>query len=86
MPELYTALTQDKVIKEAALRSGVSKGVMQACEQSDHQSTRLAVVSVSICKQNKSICFQVDSWRQNEDLNWAPNIDWHRENAYLCSP
>ena len=31
MPELYTALTQDKVIKEAALRSGVSKGVMQAC-------------------------------------------------------
>ncbi len=30
-PELYTALSQDKVIKEAALRSGVSKGVMQAC-------------------------------------------------------
>ena len=30
MPELYTALTQDKVIKEAALRSGVSRGVMQA--------------------------------------------------------
>ena len=31
MPELYTALTQVKVIKEAALRSGVSRGVMQAC-------------------------------------------------------
>ena len=31
MPELYTALSQDKVIKEAALRSGVSKGIMQAC-------------------------------------------------------
>ena len=31
MPELYSALTQDKVIKEAALRSGVSRGVMQAC-------------------------------------------------------
>ena len=31
MPELYTALTQDKVIKEAAMRSGVSKGIMQAC-------------------------------------------------------
>ena len=31
MPELYTALTQDKVIKEAALRSGVNRGVMQAC-------------------------------------------------------
>ena len=30
-PELYIALTQEKVIKEAALRSGVSKGVMQAC-------------------------------------------------------
>ena len=31
MPELYTSLSQDKVIKEAALRSGVNKGVMQAC-------------------------------------------------------
>ena len=30
-PELYTPLTQAKVIKEAALRSGVSQGVMQAC-------------------------------------------------------
>ena len=30
-PELYLALTQKKVIKEAALRSGVSQGVMQAC-------------------------------------------------------
>ncbi len=31
MPELYSTLDQDKVIREAALRSGVSKGVMQAC-------------------------------------------------------
>ena len=30
-PELYIALSQAKVIKEAALRSGVSQGVMQAC-------------------------------------------------------
>ena len=30
-PELYTALSQAKVVKEAALRSGVSRGVMQAC-------------------------------------------------------
>ena len=30
-PELYLALSQKKVIKEAALRSGVSQGVMQAC-------------------------------------------------------
>ena len=30
-PELYTSLNQKKVIKEAALRSGVSQGVMQAC-------------------------------------------------------
>ena len=30
-PELYLALNQKKVIKEAALRSGVSQGVMQAC-------------------------------------------------------
>ena len=31
MPELYTSLAQEKVIREAALRSGVSRGVMQAC-------------------------------------------------------
>ncbi|WP_033147959.1 DNA-binding protein [Prevotella sp. P6B1] len=31
MPELYTSLSQEKVIQEAALRSGVSKGVMQVC-------------------------------------------------------
>ena len=30
-PELYIALTREKVIKEAALRSGVNRGVMQAC-------------------------------------------------------
>ena len=30
-PELYSSLNQKKVIKEAALRSGVSQGVMQAC-------------------------------------------------------
>ena len=30
-PELYIPLSQAKVIKEAALRSGVSRGVMQAC-------------------------------------------------------
>ena len=29
--DLYTALTQTKVIKEAAMRSGVSQGVMKAC-------------------------------------------------------
>ena len=30
-PELYASLDQKKVIKEAALRSGVSQGVMKAC-------------------------------------------------------
>ena len=30
-PELYIPLSVSKVIKEASLRSGVSKGVMQAC-------------------------------------------------------
>ena len=30
-PELYTSLAQEKVIKEASLRSGISKGAMQAC-------------------------------------------------------
>ena len=29
--ELYSKLSESKVIKEAALRSGVSRGVMQAC-------------------------------------------------------
>ena len=31
LPELYSALSQEKVIREAALRSGVSEGVMHAC-------------------------------------------------------
>ena len=31
VPDLYSTLGQDKVIKEAAIRSGVSEGVMQAC-------------------------------------------------------
>ena len=31
VPELYSSLNQQKVIREAALRSGVSRGVMQAC-------------------------------------------------------
>ena len=31
MPELYTALNQEMVIREAALRSGVNQGVMKAC-------------------------------------------------------
>ena len=30
-PDLYSSLDQDKVIKEAASRSGVMEGVMQAC-------------------------------------------------------
>ena len=30
-PELYIALSQSKVIQEAALRSGINKGIMQAC-------------------------------------------------------
>ena len=31
VPDLYSTLDQDKVIKEAAIRSGVSEGVMQDC-------------------------------------------------------
>ena len=31
LPEIYSSLAQEKVIREAALRSGVSQGVMQAC-------------------------------------------------------
>ncbi len=31
LPELYSSLTQEKVIKEAAMRSGVGEGVMHAC-------------------------------------------------------
>ena len=30
-PEMYSTLNQSKVIREAALRSGVSQGVMKAC-------------------------------------------------------
>ena len=31
LPEIYSTLAQEKVIREAALRSGVNQGVMQAC-------------------------------------------------------
>lgn len=31
LPELYSTLATEKVIREAALRSGVSQGMMQAC-------------------------------------------------------
>jgi predicted histone-like DNA-binding protein len=31
IPDLYSTLDSEKVIKEAAIRSGVSEGVMQAC-------------------------------------------------------
>ena len=31
VPDLYSTLDQQKVIKEAAIRSGVTEGVMQAC-------------------------------------------------------
>ena len=30
-PDLYSSLNQEKVIREAALRSGVSEGIMHAC-------------------------------------------------------
>ena len=30
-PDMYSTLTQAKVIKEAAMRSGVSQGIMKAC-------------------------------------------------------
>ena len=31
LPEMYSSLAKEKVIREAALRSGVSEGVMHAC-------------------------------------------------------
>ena len=31
LPEIYSTLAKEKVIKEAAIRSGVSEGVMHAC-------------------------------------------------------
>lgn len=31
IPDLYSSLAKEKVIREAALRSGVSQGVMKAC-------------------------------------------------------
>ncbi len=37
-PELYSTLNQDKVIREAALRSGVSKGVMHLSPFTFHLS------------------------------------------------
>ena len=31
LPEIYSSLAKEKVIRESAMRSGVSEGVMQAC-------------------------------------------------------
>ena len=42
-PEQYSSLTQKKVIKEAALRSGVSQGVMQACWDAAGEVIKLEV-------------------------------------------
>lgn len=38
-PKLYSALTQDKVIREAALRSGVSQGLKQELKDTAIQIT-----------------------------------------------
>ena len=46
-PELYLAINQKKVIREAALRSGVSQGVMQACWDAAGYSQALLRHSVS---------------------------------------
>jgi len=40
MPEFYTPLSQDKVISEAAVRCGLSRGVVQACSDAIGQVVR----------------------------------------------
>ena len=57
MPELYTALTQDKVIKEAALRSGVSKGVMQACWDAAGEVIKEAALRSGVSKGVMQACW-----------------------------
>jgi hypothetical protein len=39
-PEQYSSLNQKKVIREAALRSGVNQGVMKACWDAPKTRTR----------------------------------------------
>ena len=46
-PELYSAQTQDKVIREAALRSGVIQGVMQELKDTAIQITCYAAMATS---------------------------------------
>ena len=46
-PELYIPLSQAKVIKEAALRSGVSRGVMQACWGSFQWITSTSTITIT---------------------------------------
>ena len=43
-PEQYSSLNQKKVIREAALRSGVSQGVMKACWDAPKTRTRTDIL------------------------------------------
>jgi hypothetical protein len=54
IPELYSTLTQDKVIKEAALRSGVSQGVHKDCP------CFLPSKAMQVSKNNKG-CTRIDA-------------------------
>ena len=48
-PELYTSLDQKKVIREAALRSGVSQGVMKACWDAAGEVIKAWMMLDAIC-------------------------------------
>ena len=47
-PELYSKLNDQKVIKEAALRSGVSKGVCRLAGMQQVKSSRLGQLKVTL--------------------------------------
>ena len=59
MPELYSTLTQDKVIKEAALRSGVNQGVMQAF---GNHALRTACQELRECQRGEDLTHHESSY------------------------
>ena len=56
-PDLYLALKTSKVIKEAALRSGVSQGVMQASGMQPAKLSRHGLLKVTLWHcQDSELC------------------------------
>ena len=75
-PELYIALSQEKVIKEAALRSGVSKGVMRAFQLSGILVGYFTMISLSVSiSPEPFLCLFICSTSPSRQISPEP-VNW----------